>query len=49
MGGKEIKIKPLPHIKPLPREPDFDEKRAEFNDTWYFSRRVPMPADAVKN
>lgn len=36
MGGKEIKIKPLPHIKPLPREPDFDEKRAEFNDTWYF-------------
>lgn len=48
-GGKKTKKKPLPHIKPPAPEPEIREKRAEFNDTWGFSARVPMPADAVKN
>lgn len=48
-GGKKTKKKPLHHIKPPAREPESGEKRAEFNDTWGFSARVPMPADAVKN
>lgn len=48
-GGNKTKKKPLPHIKPPAPQPDLLEKRAEFDDTWGFSARVPMPADAVKN
>ena len=48
-GNKKTKKKALSHVKPPAPEPEFSEKRAEFNDTWGFSARVPMPADAVKN
>ena len=48
-GGKKTKKKPLPHVKPPAPQPEFFDKRAEFDDTWGFSARVPMPASAVKN
>lgn len=48
-GGKKTKKKPLPHIKPPAPEPSPVAKQAEFNDTWRFSARVPMPKDAKKD
>ncbi len=47
-GGKKTKKKPLPHTKPPEQSADPVEKRAEFDHTWGFSARVPMPAEAVK-
>lgn len=47
-GGRKTQKKALPHKKPPEQSPDPVEKRAEFDHTWGFSARVPMPADAVK-
>jgi hypothetical protein len=47
-GGKKTKKKALPHKKPPTPEPEPLEKRAEFDHSWGFSARVPMPAEAVK-
>lgn len=47
-GDKKTEKKPLPHKAPPPPSPAKPEKRAEYNDTWGFSARVPMPAQAVK-
>lgn len=47
-GKKTIK-KPLPHNGKPEHLPEPTEKRAEFNDTWGFSARVPMPASATKD
>ena len=47
-GNKKTKKKPLPHIKPPAPEPPPKTKQAEFNDTWGFSTRVPMPEGTKK-
>ena len=47
-GNNKTKKKPLPHIKPPEQNPDHIEKYAEFDDTWAFSARVPMPENTVK-
>lgn len=47
-GGNKTKKKPLPHVKPPKQAADPIEKRAEFDHTWGFSARIPMPAEAVK-
>lgn len=48
-GGRKTQKKALPHKKPPEQSPDPVEKRAEFDHTWGFSARVPMPPEAVKN
>lgn len=47
-GGNKTKKKPLPHVMAPKLAADPIEKRAEFDHTWGFSARVPMPAEAVK-
>lgn len=48
-GGKKTEKKALPHIKPPQPKPDPLEKRTEFDRTWGFSARMPMPPEAVKD
>jgi len=47
-GGKKTVKKALPHIKPPQPKPDPVEKRTEFDHSWGFSARMPMPPEAVK-
>lgn len=47
-GGKKTIKKALPHIKPPQSKPAPLEKRTEFDHSWGFSARMPMPPEAVK-
>ena len=47
-GDKKTVKKALPHIKPPEPKLDPLEKRAEFDHSWGFSARMPMPPEAVK-
>jgi len=49
IGGKKTIKKSLPRTEKPENLPEPIEKRAEFNHTWGFSARVPMPASAVKD
>lgn len=48
-GAKKTKKKPLPHKGKVEHPPVPSVKRAEFDDTWKFSARVPLPESAYKN
>ncbi len=48
LDKKKTKRKPLPHKGKVEHPPDPTTKKAEYNDTWKFSARVPLPADAYK-
>lgn len=49
MDKRKTKKQPLPHKGKVEHKPDPTTKRAEYQDTWSFSARVPLPKEAYKN
>ena len=45
----KIERQPLPHKGKVVHRPDPTTKRVEYNDSWNFSARVPLPEEAYKS
>lgn len=49
LDKRKTKKQPLPHKGKVEHKPAPTTKRAEYQDTWSFSARVPLPKGAYKN